>query len=258
MGIGKRIKEARNARNMTQEDLAKILGVTKGAVANYENETSHPKEPIMYKLIDALNVDANYLFQDVVKLQSHQNDISIAEYEHIKKYRFISEHLPRGTETVDYILEHEYMEAKELVQRLEELRKKAERITSLEASVEKMSAKTRLYIYMHKIAAAGTGFYFDDIPTETIAAPYMEGADFIIGVSGDSMEPTFHDGDLVYVEKRQIVETGDIGVFMVDNECYIKEAGEDGLISHNRKYPIIPGSERIICVGKVLGKVKSN
>lgn len=258
MGIGKRIKEARNAKNMTQEDLAKLLGVTKGAVANYENETSHPKEPIMYKLIDALCVDANYLFQDVVKLQSHQNDISVSEYEHIKKYRFISEHLPGGTETVDYILDHEYKEAKELEQRLEELREKAERITSLEASVEKLSSKTRLYIYMHKIAAAGTGFYFDDIPTETIAAPYMEGADFIIGVSGDSMEPTFHDGDLVYVEKRQIVETGDIGLFMVDNECYIKEAGEKGLISHNKKYPMIPGSDRIICVGKVLGKVESN
>ena len=46
MGIGKRIKEARNALNMTQEELAKKLGVTKGAIANYENETSHPKEPI--------------------------------------------------------------------------------------------------------------------------------------------------------------------------------------------------------------------
>ena len=27
-----------------------------------------------------------------------------------------------------------------------------------------------------KIACAGTGFYFDDIPTDTIEAPYVEGA----------------------------------------------------------------------------------
>lgn len=53
---------------MTQEELAKLLGVTKGAVANYENETSHPKEPVMYKMFEALQVDANYLFQDVVNI----------------------------------------------------------------------------------------------------------------------------------------------------------------------------------------------
>ncbi len=69
------------------------------------------------------------------------------------------------------------------------------------------------------------------------------------------MEPTYHDGDLVYVEKRQVVDTGDIGVFIVNNECFIKEAGKDGLISHNSKYAMIPGTKHIICVGKVLGKV---
>ncbi|MDO4602370.1 MAG: S24 family peptidase, partial [Eubacteriales bacterium] len=116
----------------------------------------------------------------------------------------------------------------------------------------------RLYTYMHKIASAGNGFYFDDIPTDTIEAPYLPGADFIIGVNGDSMEPTYKDGDLVYVEKRQIIETGEIGVFILNNECFIKEAGEDGLISHNKKYGVIPGSENIQCVGKVLGKVEMN
>ena len=62
MGIGRKIKEARNAQGMTQEELARRLGVTKGAVANYENETSHPKESVMYKMFEALDVDANYLF----------------------------------------------------------------------------------------------------------------------------------------------------------------------------------------------------
>ncbi len=111
---------------------------------------------------------------------------------------------------------------------------------------------------MHKIACAGNGFYFDDIPTDTIEAPYLPGADFIIGVNGDSMEPTYKDGDLVYVEKKQIIEIGEIGVFILNNECFIKEAGEDGLISHNKKYDLIPGTEKIQCIGKVLGKVEMN
>lgn len=113
------------------------------------------------------------------------------------------------------------------------------------------------YSYYQRLASAGTGEYiFTDIPTDTIEASYMEHADFIIGVNGDSMEPTYYNGDKVYVEKRQIVEIGEIGIFMVNNECFIKEAGRDGLISHNKKYNLIPGSEHIICVGKVLGKVE--
>lgn len=53
----------------------------------------------------------------------------------------------------------------------------------------------------------------------------------------------------------QVLEIGDIGIFMINNECFIKEVGEDGLISHNPKYDIISGNENIECIGKVLGKV---
>lgn len=79
MGIGKRIKEARNKKNLTQTELADLIGVTKGAIANYENEISHPKESIMYDLINALDVDANFLFQDCVRIkknppESHETD----------------------------------------------------------------------------------------------------------------------------------------------------------------------------------------
>lgn len=104
MGIGFRIKEARNALNITQEELAKKLGVTKGAVANYENETSHPKEPIMYKLFDALQVDANYLFQDEMG-SDYPMKVSYEEMNHIKKYRALDTH---GKDIVDIVLDKEY------------------------------------------------------------------------------------------------------------------------------------------------------
>lgn len=104
MGIGKRIKEARLNLGLTQEELSQLLGITKGAVANYENETSHPKEPIMYKLIEVLKVDANYLFQDVVNIPKKINDVTFAEYEHIKKYRALDS---LSKEIVDFVLEKE-------------------------------------------------------------------------------------------------------------------------------------------------------
>lgn len=67
MGIGKRIKESRELLGYTQKELGALVGVTASAITNYENETSHPKEAIMYKLISALRVDANYLFQDEMR-----------------------------------------------------------------------------------------------------------------------------------------------------------------------------------------------
>ena len=62
MGIGKRLREAREKAGFTQEELGKMIGVTGSAITNYEKETSHPKEPIM------LNVEPNFLFQDCVHL----------------------------------------------------------------------------------------------------------------------------------------------------------------------------------------------
>ncbi len=114
MGIGYRIKEARENQGLTQTELGKIVGVTGSAITNYENETSHPKEPVMYKLIEALKVDANYLFQDCVKFPKGENDITPAEYSYIKKYRFISIHSPDGANVVDMVLDREYSIAEQL------------------------------------------------------------------------------------------------------------------------------------------------
>jgi transcriptional regulator with XRE-family HTH domain len=66
VSIGKRLKEARIMRKMTQEDLAAAAGVTKGAIGNYETEVSSPKEAILIKLMEVLQIDANYLYQDYI------------------------------------------------------------------------------------------------------------------------------------------------------------------------------------------------
>jgi len=67
MSIGQRLKEARLARQITQEDLAKMVGVTKGAIGNYETGVSSPKESILVKLMDVLGIDANFLYQDFIR-----------------------------------------------------------------------------------------------------------------------------------------------------------------------------------------------
>lgn len=104
MSIGSRIKELRERNGLSRNELATMLGVTVGAISNYENDVSSPKEPILFKIIESLNCDANYLFQDSVKIKTQQNDVTLAEYDHIKKYRALDEH---GKKMVDFVLTEE-------------------------------------------------------------------------------------------------------------------------------------------------------
>lgn len=72
------------------------------------------------------------------------------------------------------------------------------------------------------------------------------------------MEPMFSDSDCVLVRIQPDVEPGEIGIFIVDNEGYIKKKGSHELISVNPEYDNIPISEytECRCFGKVLGKAE--
>ena len=105
MGIGKRIKEARENLGLTQSELACLVGVTGSAITNYEKETSHPKETVMYRLFEALEVDANYLFQDVANIPDNTANITLFEFDRIKKYRRLDNY---GKRIVDLLLDEEY------------------------------------------------------------------------------------------------------------------------------------------------------
>ena len=239
MGIGNRIKEARNNLGYTQEELAKMIGVTKGAVANYELETSHPKEPIMYKLIEILKVDANYLFQDCVSIPKELNNVTLAEFNIIEKYRNLDSH---GKEMIDFTLEKEW-----------------ERSIKEKETTSKVATPTRILSYYYRLASAGTGqILFDMPPTKRIEIPDIpeyRKADYAIGVNGDSMEPVYHDGDMLLVEMSDEIRVGEIGIFSLNGECYVKKLGKGELISLNPKYDNIPLNETAKCMGRVIDKL---
>lgn len=255
MGIGYRIKEARENLGLTQTELGKIVGVTGSAITNYENETSHPKEPIMYKLIEALRVDANYLFQDCVKLPKEANDVTLAEYERIKKYRFISTHSPDGASVVDTVLDREHSIAKKIKEQKEHIEKSEKEFSQNNVH----NADIRLINYYYRLASAGTGqIVFDMPPTEKIEIPDIpeyKKVDYAIGVNGNSMEPEFSNGDILLIEMTEEIDIGEIGIFIVDNESYVKKLGHKELISLNPDYKNIPLTENSKCMGKVVDKL---
>lgn len=229
-----RLKEGRLNKGLKQSDVTKLTGIKNTTLSNYENGNTEPDMDTFLRLCQLYELDYSEILGEAYgyKVPGCSFSLKTSDIQMIKKYRDLDNH---GKEMVDIILEKEH-----------------ERCASLNNN---RPAVLRLYTYMHKIASAGNGFYFDDIPTETIEAPYMPGADFIIGVNGDSMSPTYEDGDLVYVQKKDQLQSGEIGIFTMNNECFIKEVGENELLSHNKIYAPIPGNESIHCVGKVLGKI---
>ena len=237
MSFGTRMRERREALGLKQSELGELLGITGSAIGNYEKGVSSPKADILYRIFDVLRCDANYLFQDEMQVL-REDKFSVTEIAIIKKYRALDEH---GTKAVDSILDIEY-----------------ERCCRQTAEA---SATTQRVIPFSRIpASAGLGEWLDSENMDMIEipdSPEYRSADFAVTISGDSMEPTYYDGDIVLVREQDVINIGDIGVFIIDGQGYIKELGAEGLISHNDKYAVIHPTEDAYmrCFGKVIGKL---
>ena len=61
MIIGERIKMARKNKELTQQELGDILGVSKVSICGYENGTRVPTVENFVQLLDVLEVEPDYL-----------------------------------------------------------------------------------------------------------------------------------------------------------------------------------------------------
>lgn len=190
------------------------------------------------RICDILGLETDALADGYIKEKVvNSNSITVNELNYIKKYRALDEH---GKDMVDTVLQKEY----------ERRTEHAKEFIMIQPPI--------LVPYYGHIASAGTGQYvFDDIPPEMIEIENeMDNmhVDFAIGVNGDSMEPTYNDGDTLLIKKQSDISTGEVGIFMISGEAYVKELGDGVLISHNKKYKDIHINDSVICLGKVIGK----
>ncbi len=61
---------------------------------------------------------------------------------------------------------------------------------------------------------------------------------------------------MLLIEMTEEIAPGEIGIFLVNNESYVKKLGEGELSSLNPEYAPIPLTENSKCMGKVLGKLE--
>lgn len=234
MGFGKMLELKLKEKNVKQSELAKKTGIPKTTLSGMiSRDISKVEIENFLKICNALDCDPEEFYDECSKKVEKPLPPSF-----VKKYNRLDGH---GRKTVNAVLDCEY-----------------DRITAAETAPEPAPV---IEIYYSEIpASAGTGEWLDNERLRKIFipdTPEARKADIVIPVSGDSMEPTFSDGDWALVQKCDELQEGDIGVFMLDGNGYIKEYAADRLISHNPKYnDIIPGEEsECRCVGRVIGKV---
>lgn len=59
--VGERLRALRNSRNLRQEDIARVVGVTPEAIGLYEANKREPKGEILLKLAEIFDVSVDYL-----------------------------------------------------------------------------------------------------------------------------------------------------------------------------------------------------
>lgn len=124
---------------------------------------------------------------------------------------------------------------------------------------DSQETKKKIRLYNTRVSA-GSGNFLDSDYYTTIEVPSEEAgdADFAVSISGDSMEPLFHDHEMVYIHQQETLDDGEIGIFSLNDNAYIKKLKNDStgtfLISLNRKYRPIPvnlGRDSFHIFGKV-------
>lgn len=236
MGIGSKLSALLEKNNTNPNELAKNVGVAPTTIYSIIKRDSKKADiEVLLKIADILGVSVEYFVDDTASVSKDDNPVSSFDRHLLDKYHALDDH---GKEIVDIVLEKEH-----------------ERCMVAPAQ----SAPGRIIQYYHRLASAGNGqFVFDDLPANLIEIPdnpEYKDVKYAIGVNGSSMEPLYHDGDILLVKPAEDIPVGKIGIFLVDGQSYVKKRGKDKLISLNKEYNDILLGEDSQCLGEVVDRL---
>lgn len=250
MNIGEKIRKARKGKKMSMKALAEAIGVSSTAIQQWESGAYSPNADNLAMILKVLDLDANYLLNE-----EYQSFVSETPLE--KSIRIKLKHLDEWEQK----MANDYLTA--LVSLHYEREDKTNELLNVIQRPEPIAPQiynTISFPYFPDRPSAGTGsMMFDNESPLTIKVketPITRKADFVLQVTGRSMEPKFHDADFILVKKQDVVENGEVGIFLYDGQVFIKQLKDDLLHSFNPAYDDIRIDGEIICFGKVLGKAE--
>lgn len=267
-----RIKRIKSEKKITNERLSELTGIPLGTLSKLlAGINDSPKLANVVAIADALECSLDYLVSGVPQ-NDYNYTLSQEEIRWIEDYRTLDAH---GREMVLLIVGKEAERVRSVGTMAENTSAShkgaagfAPRNTEKSAKILEtafrftapLGGKRSVLLYDLPVSA-GPGVYLDDTTAEEITIPNNEKtqmADFALRISGNSMEPKFHDGDVLLVQNTEAVEVGELGVFILDGNGYFKKYGGDCLISLNPEYGDILLKEyaEAVCCGRVVGKLK--
>lgn len=256
MTVGEQIKKFRLEEKLSQKALGEKLGMSQQMIAQYENGERNPKLETLKRIAVVLNVsllDLGIITDELKQALTELNQQGVTQYIHGATVE-VSE-IINSLENLNNLGQQKILAYTKDLSRIPEYQK---------APASAPESKIIVLPYFRAGVSAGSGiFIFGNEAEDEIELPDLpeyEAADFAIDVNGDSMEPDFSHDDIALVQQDAELFPGDIGVFVVNSNAFIKELGENELISRNKDYKNIPIHEgdNIVCMGKVIGKVKTD
>ena len=226
--IAENITHFRKQRGITQKELAKEVGITASTMTDYMKLRSAPSFGVIQKLADYFGVKKSDI-DTTFKEESINSSSAVLSK---SKIQSIYDEL-------------EPLEQRKVVTYAEKLRDEQEK--RRKAKINEVSDVISLYqveVVSETAAACGFnyGFGYEDTDRETIEVdekpPHH---DIATKVSGDSMQPDYQDGDILYlVDKGLTTYSGDLAVIAYGDRSYFKkiytENGRLRLVSLNDKY----------------------
>lgn len=249
--IAENITHFRKQRGITQKELAKEVGITASTMTDYMKLRSAPSFGVIQKLADYFGVkksDIDTTFKEESSSLPDAPDLLTQQITD-KVVQLTPDNKKIVLRTSEELLESQKANGEMYTEQNEE-----------ETKINEVSEVIQLYSYDYydHPASAGTGQYLNDVRVERIELPVDVDADFVIPIKGDSMEPDYQDGDLVFIQTSVDLNDGVIGVFNYNGEAYIKQLviDEDQAYLHslNPEYkdmPITPETDFRI-IGEVM------
>lgn len=267
-----RIKARKSEKKITNDQLSDMTGIPVSTLSKIlAGFTDSPKLSNIVAICDALDCSVDYILSGVPE-NTNNYTLEPDEMRLIEDFRTLDRH---GREIVRLVLDKENervsMDAYESAAAprariISEDRVKARIAAAPGIFAASAARKTpgfdKRSIPLYDLpVSAGPGEYLDEATADTITIPdnpKTASADFALRISGNSMEPKYHDGDVLLVENCDTVEPGEAAIFILDGNGYFKIFGGDRLVSLNPEYGdiLLRGFEDIHCAGRVVGKLK--
>lgn len=261
-----RIKKLKSQKKMTNEELANRSGIPLGTLSKIlAGMSDSPKLSNIVALCGALDCSVEYVVSGAPE-NTNNYTLSPEEIRMMEDYRRLDRF---GRSLVATVIAKE---AERAVAQVEGSEAPAEPATpaarvlrpiqpvSRYAGEQVRTEKRTISLYELPVSA-GVGVYLDETTSESITipnTPKTADADYALRISGNSMEPKYHNGDVLLIQSSDSVEVGELGIFLLDGSGFFKAYGGDRLLSLNPEYgPILlKDYADVRCKGRVVGKLK--